>query len=190
MAQQSRSERLVSWLNRQALLQDDGTYLVRPFSRLPLIYQVDTATKDRLIANQVRTGRFAIVLMAIFFIVCHGQPWALTWGFLAFCVVLFGVGYGVPLIIIRGSRRVPRERWVGPAVIDPDGRFPRKVYLVMMLLSAGLALLFVYSAWSTPVVPSGGYDWQVALGVAFFAALAVIFAKRWHRTAPKVKRDH
>jgi len=85
IAEQTRSERLTAWLNRQAVLQPDGTYLVRPFRRLPIVYEVDPATKDRLIASQIRFGRFAIIIIVIFFLANQGQPWALTWGLLAFC---------------------------------------------------------------------------------------------------------
>ena len=180
--QQTRSERLAAWLNRQALLQPDGTYLVRPFSRLPIVYQVDAATKDRLIRGQLRFRTFSIILMVLFIGASHGEPWALTWGLLAFGVVLFGAGYGTPFFILRRSQRVPTEQWVGPAVIDPDGRFSRKTYLTLMFVSGGMALFLAYLVLASPPQP-GGYDWQGGSLVLLCAIGAIVFGMRYRRSA-------
>jgi hypothetical protein len=178
MAGQTRSEGLTAWLNRQALLQPDGTYLVRPFRRLPIVYEVDPATKNRLIASQIRFGRFAMIVIVIFFLASQGQPWALTWGLLAFAVVIFGVGYGVPFFILRRSKRVPATRWAGPAIIDADDRFSPRTYLIMGCLSGGLALSVLYVEISSP----GQTGTRLETTLALPTVLAVVFARRYWRT--------
>jgi len=143
MVQQPTS-RLREWLSRQSQQQGDGTYLIRPFSPLPIIYQVDIETNRRWTAYRVAFGRFALLWIVAYFIV--GQSWTL--GRLVWLAVFLFVGYGWPLILVRGAHRVSRRRWIGPAVVDMAGRYSRMTWAIWLVVALLMTALLVYIGFS------------------------------------------
>lgn len=183
MAKKARSSVLAAWMNRQAQPQADGTYLIR--TSLWSVYQVDAATKDRWIRFRVVDGRFNLIVMAIFFIVAHGQPWALTWGLVSFVAVTLPIGYGGRFIVLRGAKRVSRDRWQGPAVIDRFGRHSRRFYLMMMIACVLMDALLVQTAWTQWNKFDAATLWSAALVVALFTGCGALMMTGYRRTAPK-----
>lgn len=189
MAKRSRSQATMAWLHRQAIPQEDGTFLVRPFYQIPLIYEIDAATKDRLVKFKLIYGRFALICSVVFFVLIKGQPWALTWGLAGFAVVIMPVGYGGLLYILRGAKRVSRHRWVGPIVIDRFSRHSRRYYLIIMfvcLLIIALLLQTVWFEWRNHML-NFDFLWGFALVFMPFVAGTAFAALGYRRTA--YKRD-
>jgi hypothetical protein len=182
MAKKPGSSVLAAWLNRQAQPQADGTYLVRSF---PFVYQVDTGTKDRWVRFLLAYRRFNLIAMVTFFIVAHGQVWGLTWGLASLAAVILPVGYGGRFIVLRGAKRVSRDRWQGPAVIDRFGRHSRRFYVVMMIVCLLMDTLIIQLVWTQWHKLDAATLWSTAPVVALFTTCGVVMMIGYRRTAPK-----
>jgi hypothetical protein len=184
MARQSRKDRLKGWLERQAQPQSDGSYLIRPIQPTRIIYQVDAKTKDRWISFLLTYRRYSLIGMAAFIFVANGQPWAFTWGLATFGVVIFTAYFG-GLLILRKSLRVPGARWVGPTVVDPDARYPRRYYLVLSIFGALMVALLTQLVWSTRHDQDASSPWIIVPMILLMAWATGRLAIRYRRTAPK-----
>lgn len=183
MTEKGRSSIYAAWLDRQALPQPGGTYLIRAFFRT--VFEIDGATKDRWVRFQVAYRRFAVICLVIFLIVAQGQPWALTWGLAAFAAVLIPVQYGGLFIVLRGAKRVSRDRWQGPLVIDRFGKHSPRYYLGWMVLSLLLDALFAWVAWAQWHKFDADTLWSFASAIALFTACAAVMFIGYRRTAPR-----
>lgn len=146
MAKKGRSSVYAAWLDRQALPQPGGTYLLRVFFRF--VFEVDLATKDRWVRFQVAYRRFGVIVTTIFILTLQMHFWPRIWDLAALAAIMLPVQYGGLFIVLRGARRVSRDRWQGPAVVDRFGKHSRRYYLAMMLLSLLLDALFVPVVWA------------------------------------------
>ena len=183
MAKKARSSIYAAWLERQALPQPGGTFLIRVFFRT--VFEVDAATKDRWVRFQVAYRRFALICVVTFLIVAQGQPWALTWGLAAFAAVLIPAQYGGLFIVLRGAKRVSRDRWQGPLVIDRFGKHSRRYYLVMMVLALLLDALFAWAVSAQWHKLDASSLRQYAFVIALFTAGAAVMFIGYRRTGPK-----
>lgn len=171
---QKPRKRLRAWLERQSQRQADGTYLIRPFRPMPVIYEVDTETNRRWISYQTAFGRFAWLWLITYLLV--GLRW--RWGLPVWLAVLLLAGYGWPLILVRGAHRVPRNRWIGPAVVDPAGRYSRATRAIWLVVSLALTVILAYAGLSGRYGPLSAET--VGLTI-LFAACVVVFAARVFR---------
>src|SRR5712672_3611363 len=107
MAQREHSEEFKIWLDRQALLQPDGTYLIRSFWPARTVYEVSAKTKDRWIEFQLVYRRYGLFTVLAYFAVIsftsYGQPWIESWGLAGFIAIALATGYGSPFFILRGA---------------------------------------------------------------------------------------
>jgi len=170
MDQEPRTRRR-AWLERQSQQQADGTYLIRPFRPMPIIYQVDAETNRRWISYQIAFGRFAWLWFITYLFA--GLEW--RWGLPVWFAVLLLVGYGWPLTLIRGAHRVPGRRWVGPAVVDRAGRYSRTTWAIWLVVSLMLTALLAYIGLSGRYGPIRTDT--VGL-IVLFAACVITFAIR------------
>jgi hypothetical protein len=168
------------WLLRQALPQVDGTYLVRPFGLLPpLVYEVDAATRDRLVAVQLFYRRASLPVMLVGLLFINGFRswtfWSLILGFLAF-------GYGAPLLVLRHASRVPRSRWSGPTVVAPEAYYSRRTYLRFFVISMVMMLLLGYAVRWTLDQPGATFPWGLGLVTLLFVLCTARFWTLYRRS--------
>src|SRR5262249_6373541 len=64
-----------------------------------------------------------------------------------FAAILLPLGYGGRFIILRKSKRVSRDRWQGPVLVDRFGRHSRGYYGVMATLALLADAVFIQLAW-------------------------------------------
>lgn len=182
MSAQSRS-RVRDWLLRQALPQEDGTYLVRPFRWFPpLVYQVDEPTRDRLVTVQLWFGRVGLSFVILALLFADGFRGWTRWTIIVGILV---VGYGSPLLVLRHAPRVPRSRWSGPAIVAPEARFPRWLYLAFFVLSIVLLLVIGNAVRRTLQQPGAVFPPEVGLGVLLLALCAWRFWTLYRRGKSK-----
>jgi hypothetical protein len=122
------------WHEKQFRRRDDGTYLMRPYSILPIVYEVDTATKERWARYLVGTWRYNLAIAAfglIFLTWVHAlEPHQKLW--LLFAYVLGAIIEQIWLhnTILRNARRVPANRWTGPIIVDALTINSRRTWVV------------------------------------------------------------
>jgi hypothetical protein len=174
MDQEPRKRRR-AWLEKQSQQQAHGTYLIRPFRPMPIIYEVDAETNDRWISYQIAFCKFAWIWFVAFVLV--GTQWG--WGLLACCAVYLLAAYGWPLILIHGAHRVPGSRWTGAAVVDRAGRYSRTTWAIWLVVSLMLTALMTYIGLSGRYGPIRGD--MVGL-IVLFMVCGIIFAVRLFRS--------
>jgi len=182
MAKRGRPSVLAAWLNRHAQPQADGTYLVRTLWR---VYEVDSATKDRWIKFQVAYRRFGVIALAIFILALQVKAWPSTWDLVALVAVLFPVWHVGLSFVLRGAKRVSRDRWQGPLVVDRFGHRSRRYYLVMTVLCLFLDALVVPVVWAQWHKLDAVILWQYACVIALFTTCAAVMLIGYRRTSPK-----
>jgi hypothetical protein len=171
MAQATPSQGYKAWLEKQAQPQEDGSYLARPWGYRSGVYQIDAATKRRWVAFR-RACRWLTLAVVVLFVALAGEddPWAsprvIVAGALTFGALMM-VGYGGLFVIFRHARRVPKDRWKGPAIVDRWGLVPRGRYLWSMAIWGFFIALFAFTA------PVRNF-WQNLLFILLFAALFLL----------------
>jgi hypothetical protein len=182
MSEQTGS-RVRKWLLQQARPQADGTYLVRPFRWFPpLVYQVDAPTRDRLITVQLWYGRAALAVLLFTLLFANDSR---SWTFWAIVVGIVAVGYGAPLLVLRHARRLPRSRWSGPAVVLPETRYSRGVYLALFALSIATMLFLIYAVRRTLQQPGAEFSWTLGFAILLLALCAARFWTLYRRGKAK-----
>jgi hypothetical protein len=173
MAEQKSSDGLKAWLEKQALPQPDGTYLIRPLFR-PGVYQIDAATKRRWIRFRVTSWWLAVIVGVLILALKDDHSWisprVTISAVLAFSALMV-VEYGAMFWILRHAQRVPDELWKGPAVFGSWRLFPRHKYLWSAAFFGGLT---AFTAWWIIGTAQVGSFWQNIFSLLLFAALLLL----------------
>jgi hypothetical protein len=115
-----------SLLETQFHRQDDGTYLLRPYWILPIVYEVDAVTKERWARHHIGLWRYKTI--AVFGLAClallHQEPWDLFGYVFDAIAIAYALGVVFERIwlhatILRTAQRVRANRWTGPIRVDP-----------------------------------------------------------------------
>lgn len=85
------------------------------------------------------------------------------------------LGYGWLLILLRGARRVPKRRWVGPAMVDRAGRYSRTTWAIWLVVSLLMTAMFAYIGLSGRYGPVRPDTIALIIGAA---AVTIMFAVR------------
>jgi len=190
-------------LEQLALLQDDGTYLIRPLRRLSAaVYKVDLATKDRWIRSQqvfgwAMAGIGVIGLGSVIYVVDdHSPSWPLWLALLALLNLAVSAMLGMAgtaaaaFVIFRHAECVPEQRWTPPAiVVAPKPERPSSRGWAL-LRAAGdvlvIALGILVLASGTATDPE--HFWSVVQFIVIFAAFLLVNLLRVFRFAgPRVR---
>ena len=177
--------RLRAVLEQQAQAQPDGSFLVRPFGRIPWIYQVDAATRDRLVRFQMEFSRFAIVALMLGALAFGRSPWMWPWGLLAIVAFIIAVGWGGRIFVLRHSPRVARDRWTGPPGPSLVPLFSRRVYLGCLWLSVMTMVISAEQVRSALRQPDAAFPWlsaTVLLISVAWAGYSWVFYRRSARS--------
>jgi len=181
MADQSSRARFKEWLDRQAQLQPDGSYLIRPVPLTRMVFQVNAATKDRWVSFLLAFRRYGVIAAILSIPISDGQIWAIALTIAALWIAFYGGLY----VILRKSPRVPADRWVGPAVVGPPLMFSRRRYLISIVGAVFVAVFFGYFGWYGNNSANGPYQW-VCLGLsALMVWCAVRAAINYSRAKPE-----
>ena len=172
-----------AWFDKQAQLQEDGTYLIRRrwlWGR-PGVYQVDAAAKRRWIRFQIVSLWLGGALGVLLIVLKGDAAWNSARVILSGALVLGAallLGYGGSFVILRHAPRVPAERWHGPAVVDRWGPISRGRERARMLLWGTLTVVFVLlSIFSA----RAGSIWERLLIVLLAGTFFVLSLLRYRR---------
>jgi len=109
---------------------------------MPIVYQVDEATKDRWIKFQLALGRGMYVAIAAYVFVITERRWQ-WWLILTSLLMYVALYLGIEVVILSRGQRAATNRWQGPLPVFSG---PAKRYLVLSLVSAVLAVLVFLDA--------------------------------------------
>ncbi|HEX6842523.1 MAG TPA: hypothetical protein VF113_13385 [Stellaceae bacterium] len=180
MATQAPSPGWRTWLEKQAQPQGDGTYLARPWGYFSRVYQIDERSKRHWVTFRIASLWLAAAAVAAVALIKGDDPWdaprVIVSGLLAFGALLL-VGYGGTYLIFRHAPSVARERWEGPHVVDPYGRYPLNRWRGRMIGWGAFTLLF--SGWAIFSNTPGRLRQSLPLIVVFAALFLLTVFNYW-----------
>jgi hypothetical protein len=195
-------DRWRDWFERQAQPQPDGSILIRPFGWLGGVYALpDVAAKDRYIAAQLRWMKrwrsghpllflpFVVPVVAAMLTIAGIVPIGLVAGWAAagaaFMLVVLPIWTVKRTLRHTEAKRVPHERWIGPAIRDPFS-----VSSCSLLLYFAIALFIWGAVGIQPVLDilaldkaPGVYDLVIAACGTFLLASSVVYFRAFYRRA-------
>ncbi len=136
--------RYCAWIEKQGICRlEDGTYLVRPLGRIPLVYQVSATTKGRFVT--IRAASLLIgTIAAVGIFLWPRMPVEMLLNLLTLVLAFMLAAMGLELYILHAGVRVPTDRWPGPA--DSFTALPRRVQAIILVLYA-VSLIWLADFW-------------------------------------------
>jgi hypothetical protein len=109
MAETRENDWYKNWLERLAQLQTDGSYIVRPFGRRAIVYQVDRSTKEQLFKFHVAYRRsMYIALVLVVYAQVQLRPTDRWYLIPAIAGILYAFAYyGLTFAILSRGQKVP-----------------------------------------------------------------------------------
>jgi hypothetical protein len=216
MAMSTDLDRTRKWYERQVQPQPDGTFLFRPFGYHGGVYELpDASAKNLYVSTQsnllesVNTGRGVLVMLVISLLVFVFSLLATTLStmFSSWNAgnIIFWAALGLGLLwVLRfpwsarrmlrrvGAKRVPRQRWQGPAIRDPFGLYARPWLLALAFTQLVCFLTFVPSAWR--VVAAGrlprAEDAVLAAGAVVMLVMSLLYFRAFYRRTRKATPEN
>jgi hypothetical protein len=155
---------------------------MRPYGMiLPIVYEVDTATKERWARYLTRVRGYNLTIAAFLLIFLTWspslEPRQRLWILLAYVLAVFVEQIWLHSTILRTARRVQSDRWTGPVIVDPLAINYRRTWAWLMVLFAvgtvTFTLVEAFGVWLAPHDPSIGLPWA---GLPLLAVLAGLLA--------------